>query len=326
MPPQKRPKKPYAQPTPKELEQLVVDLAHKTNLGPHRLAAYLKRSCGITLSPFTIRNILRRFGIRCRKRKTLNGNRRYVADLSAFLPLQFWQIDAKYVADLTTLPSHAYVAIFKSKLPLYQFTAIETKTRLRFIAYAYSLSFQNGLCFFLLLEAWLRAFGVNRHLFFQTDNGQEFGGPALPQTKNLQQTFIFDHLNVSLLNIAPRQKRLIAPSNDHTASMTKNQLRINLSKCHRSKFLFINMAQLWILHYNYQRPHFGSNMQGKTSLEALKSYRLGCHPAIGAMPVLILDHLAKYLPYLFDTTKIPWDNSPKNFKEIERNYGLSTAH
>jgi len=72
----------------------------------------------------------------------------------------------KHIADQNALPSKAYAALFKNKLPLYQFTAIDVKTRLRFIAYAHSLSFENGLTFMLLVEAWLRAFGVNHPLFY----------------------------------------------------------------------------------------------------------------------------------------------------------------
>lgn len=75
------PKSPMPNRTPRHLEELVVELARKTNLGPHRLCVFLKRSFDIFLSPYTIRNILRRYGVRCRKYKTINGNRRYKADL-----------------------------------------------------------------------------------------------------------------------------------------------------------------------------------------------------------------------------------------------------
>jgi putative transposase len=131
--------------TPLHLEKLVVELAKETNLGPQRLAGMLQRSFAISLSPSTIRNILRRYGLRCQKYRTVNGNRRYKADLDKYRPFEFWQIDAKYVADKTALPPEAYAAIFRNNLPKYQFTAIDVKTRLRFIAYAHNLSFSNGL-------------------------------------------------------------------------------------------------------------------------------------------------------------------------------------
>jgi len=94
--------------TPRETEITVIKLARETNLGPHRLAVVLKRSLGIELSPYTTRNILRRYGVRCRKHRTRNGNKRYAANLAAFSPLEFWQIDVKYIANQTTLPEKAY--------------------------------------------------------------------------------------------------------------------------------------------------------------------------------------------------------------------------
>ncbi|GAW94343.1 integrase core domain-containing protein [Calderihabitans maritimus] len=306
------PKSPMPNRTPLETEQLVVRLAQISNLGPHRLAVALQRSFGISLSPYTIRNILRRHGIRCRKKRSKNGSRRYyAADLSSFKPLEFFQFDTKHIADQNALPSEAYAALFKNKLPLYQFTAIDVKTRLRFISYAHSLSFENGLTFMLLVEAWLRAFGVNHHLFFQTDNGQEFGGTYNSRKRKLMQSLIFDRLGVSLLNIPPRQTMVnsYVERSHRTDDEEFYAIDLNLNTSLKS---FLVLAQNWICKYNYQRPHFGSNMQGKSPMEALKHYKATYHPAIGAMPVIILDYASLYISTLFDITSIPWDNSPKN--------------
>ncbi|GAV23976.1 Integrase catalytic region, partial [Carboxydothermus pertinax] len=95
------------------------------------------------------------------------------------------QIDSKHIADQSALPSDAYAAIFRNKLPKYQFTAIDVKSRLRFIAFANELTFKNGLSFLLLVAFWLRALGVNQHLFFQTDNGEEFGGLPTSRKKSI---------------------------------------------------------------------------------------------------------------------------------------------
>jgi len=117
------PASPMPNRTPLHIEKLVVNLAKETNLGPQRLAVALMHSFGVSLSPFTVRNILRRYGVHCRKYKAVNGNRRYAANLSVYSPFEFWQIDAKYIADQSALPQEAYAAIFKNKLPQYQFTA-----------------------------------------------------------------------------------------------------------------------------------------------------------------------------------------------------------
>jgi putative transposase len=228
--------------TPLHIEKLVVSLAKETNLGPQRLSVLLLQSAGLSLSPYTIRNILRRDQVRCRKYKSVNGNRRYAANLAEFCPLEFWQIDAKHIADQSALPKEAYAAIFKNKLPQYQFTAIDIKTRLRFIAYAHSLSFANGVAFMLLVTSWLKAFGVNRQMFFQTDNGSEFGGKASSRKRSMMQSLIFDPLDVSLLNIPPGQKQ--ANSYVERSHRTDDEefyvLNLSLSTSVRS---FLSMAQ-----------------------------------------------------------------------------------
>ena len=89
------PASPMPNRTPLHIEELVINLAKETNLGPQRLADALKRSCGVSLSPFTVRNILRRYGVRCRKYKSLNGNRRYAANLSEFSPLWRYSVNVK---------------------------------------------------------------------------------------------------------------------------------------------------------------------------------------------------------------------------------------
>ncbi|MCG0278631.1 MAG: integrase, partial [Thermanaeromonas sp.] len=265
--------------------------------------------------PYTIRNILRRSGVKCRKVKTYNGQKRYFVNLSAFKPLQFWQIDTKYIADQHALPLEAYAAILRNKLPKYQFTAIDIKTRLRFIAYATELNFKNGLTFLLLLAYWLRAFGVIDHLFFQTDNGEEFGGSATSRKRTLMQNFIFNHLDVSLLNIPAGQKQFNTFVERSHRTDDEEFYAINLAKV-TSRTSFFKMAQDWILYFNYQRSHFGRDMKGKTPVQALHASRMAINPAVGAMPVLLLDQVSLYLDYFWNISTIPWDNSPKNLKLV----------
>jgi hypothetical protein len=91
--------------------------------------------------------------------------------------LQYFQIDSKHIADAKTLPEKAYAAIFKYKLPKYQFTAIDIRTRMRILCFADELSFANGFSFMLYVAFLMRALGIRHRIFFQTDNGSEFGGP-----------------------------------------------------------------------------------------------------------------------------------------------------
>lgn len=158
------PKNPMPNRTPQHLEELVVTMAQETNFGPRRLSVVLAQAHGVSLPPSTIRNILRRHSIRCRKYRTGNGGRRYGVHLSAFQPLEFWQIDVKDIADQKALPPSAYGSIFREKLPRYQFTACEVRTRVRCIAYAHEL---------YALSSLPSGSGL---LGCREDNGAEFGG------------------------------------------------------------------------------------------------------------------------------------------------------
>ena len=309
----KGPKKPMPNRTPENIENLVVDLAKATNFGPRRLAVSLSSLYKINLSPYTIRNILRRYKIKTRKVKTFSGQKRLAFDLSAFEPLQFWQIDSKHIADQSALPFDAYAAIFRNKLPKYQFTAIDVKSRLRFIAFADELTFKNGLSFMLLVAFWLRAFGINQPLFFQTDNGEEFGGHPTSRKKSIMQKFIFEPLNISLLNIPPGQKQFNSFVERSHRSDDEEFYSINLSKA-TSRSAFLNMAQNWLLYFNYRRPHFGKNMSGNTPMTILKNFLKYINPAIGAFPVVLLDRFSHFLNYLWDISTLPWDYLPRNLK------------
>jgi hypothetical protein len=57
-------------------------------------------------------------------------------------------------------------------------------------------------------------------------------------------------------------------------------------------------------------------MAGKTPAQALQYYRSLSHPAIAAMPIVILDHLAPHIADLFNLSQIPWDHSPRNIKKL----------
>ncbi len=61
----------------------------------------------------------------------------------------------------------------------------------------------------------------------------------------------------------------------------------------------------------YRRPHFGKGMNGKTPMAVLKKLYPGVHPAIGAMPVIVLDRVAEFILSSFKLERLPWDAPQK---------------
>lgn len=74
--------------------------------------------------------------------------------------MSHFEVDLKEIYDKTTLTEECIRDAQSIGIPPYQWTAIDVKTRLRFISYSYEKSFTCGLIFMMTLIYFLRAFGV----------------------------------------------------------------------------------------------------------------------------------------------------------------------
>ncbi len=85
------------------------------------------------------------------------------------IPFKLAQVDVKDIYDKGTLGTLIWNHITKKRLPRYQWTFLEGRTRLRFLAYSRKLHITNGLCFVSLVMSWLRAWGIEEEVFWQRD-------------------------------------------------------------------------------------------------------------------------------------------------------------
>ncbi|OGH18230.1 MAG: hypothetical protein A3F31_01715 [Candidatus Levybacteria bacterium RIFCSPHIGHO2_12_FULL_38_12] len=93
-------------------------------------------------------------------------------------PFEIIQTDLKDILDKKALPQEVYHHLQRYNLPPYQWTAECVNTRIRFLCYSYEKSFTNGLCFYLMVIAWLRAHNIRAELVFTVDWGEEFCGKS----------------------------------------------------------------------------------------------------------------------------------------------------
>lgn len=278
--------------TPAETERLILKIFAETNYGFHRIIRVLKRKYGIKISHRTAGNILKRHGcykprIKLTIRRT---GRRYYNPID-FEPFRFFQIDVKEVVDGDTLPAEVYAHFLDLKrrnVPLYQFTAIDIRTRTRFIAYGQQKSFANGWAFILLVVLWVRSFGIIGHIVLQSDWGDEWGGD---EGKKLEW-----------------MNSRLAPLDAEVTRIQKGRKEQNgyVERSHRTdddefyipwgfeikdtKTLFLT-AYSWIRYYNIKRRHTGSNLDDKTPIEYAKEVMPGLRTNIGLFPPVILDNL-----------------------------------
>ena len=286
----RRPKNFYRK-TPDELEKKVVSLRKRTNYGSRRLSILLEREESIYLAPSTIGSILRRRGLNRPKRKrSFVMKRSNFYDWESIYPLQQFQIDLKDILDLKTLSFPVYEHLLSSDLPRYQWTAIDVKTRLRFIAYSYEKTFANGLAFMILLALWLRAFGIDHPLFFQTDWGEEFGGKSERKYRMIRKTF-FTPLGVELIRI-PKGKK------EYNGYVERSH-RTDDEEFYNPKGLelgdeesFLVKSFQWLYYYNRKRAHLGKGMKKRTPFVVLKTLYPWISDKILLFQPFILDNLS----------------------------------
>jgi transposase len=277
--------------TAADLEQAVVAARKQTGYGPHRLKDWLMSSSGAQLSVWTIRNIVRRNGL------FKHGTRRnacYPAHWAweAQEPFSLVQCDVKDVYDKGTLGTKRTTHLARVNLPRYQWTFLEGKSRLRFLAYSRALNQDCALAFLLICLWWLGRFKVRpkEELQIQTDWGTEFGGdnPA----------------KVELLN-----RKYLAPLGARLCRYPKGRKGYNgrIERLHRSddeEFYmpmlldiggpldYLDRAFKWQAFYNLRRPHYGKGMDGSTPMQKLAALGLNLKESFALLPPVILDPIA----------------------------------
>ena len=128
--------------TPREVEAQVLALYQEQGWDRRRIAHALGLPEG------TVRHILRRH-LGEGKRKREKRNTFYPAHWAweEEQPFRLAQVDTKDILDKGTLGTRLWDHLRKHHLHRYQWTFLEGRTRLRFLAYSHTLSVVNGLCF-----------------------------------------------------------------------------------------------------------------------------------------------------------------------------------
>ena len=278
--------------TPTELEARVVQQRRRTGYGPHRLADWLGRTEGLALSPWTIRNILNRNGLkrRARRRKSL-----YPAHWAweTEEPFSLVQADVKDVHDKATLGTERTTHLTRAGLPRYQWTFLEARTRLRFMAYSYRLTRDCAVAFLWLCLRWVRQGNIATPIQIQTDWGEEFGGDNPTRIAQLNRKY-FAPLGATLCRYPLGRKRYNGRierlhRTDDEEFYIPTLLELN------SPSQYLDFAFRWQAFYNLYRPHYGAGMNGMTPIEKLRSLGINARDTFALMPPIILDKAASQI-------------------------------
>ena len=275
-----------------EIEKKVIEIRKKTGYGKRRISYFLWKQEKIRLSESTVGKILRRNNLTERKKKRkVFYPAIWVYDQKK--PFQLAQVDTKDIYDKGTLGTEIYTHLWRNKLPRYQWTFLEGKTRLRFLCYSYKIHQTNGLAFVILVMSWIRAFGIEEEVLWQEDWGQEWGGDNPWKLEKLDKEY-YRPLGARLKK-CPKGRKGYQGRVERSHGIDDEEFYLpNLLEITNEEE-FLNFGRKWIYWYNTGRPHFGDKMNGKTPYEKLKESGYNLPIEFCAFPPVILDKISPSL-------------------------------
>ncbi len=174
-----KPKSKHPRYIEEEKERMIIEYRKKTKLGKRRLRYYIFQKEGIDIAESTIGKVIKRANLARKRRKRVKRSRGSPFYNMAFLfPFQEMQVDVKEIKDKETLPKEVYQHLESSNLPLFQWTAIDVLTRIRFLSFSYRKDWFCGKAYLQLVIWHIRSFGFHYPLHIQTDGGVEFAASA----------------------------------------------------------------------------------------------------------------------------------------------------
>ena len=282
-----RSRRPHHSPrrTPPEVEEQVLSLNRERGWGRKRIAHALGLPEG------TVRHILRRHlgeGRRKRKKRRMFYPAHWAWEEGE--PFRLAQVDTKDILDKGTLGTRLWDHLRKHRLPRYQWTFLEGRTRFRFLAYSHRLSVVNGLCFVALVMSWLRAWGIDVEVQWQEDWGPEFGGENPEHLAKLDERYYRPF--GAKLRRAPKGRKGYQGRVERSHRTDDEEFYLPCLGRVRTVEGFLRRAQGWQYYYNVERPHFGVGMNGKSPLEKLRELGWDLPDKFACFPVILLDEVA----------------------------------
>jgi putative transposase len=281
--------KPHGQPNQikPEIEAQVLKWRQKTKRGKKRLHKILLDEEKIVLPVSTIGKILKRNKVKVRDRKRKHRSSNPPAyDFSSLLPFGKFQYDTKDYLDKQALKQELYDHVIKYGLPQYQWTIIDVKSRMRFLAWSYQLTRSCGMAFELMVRSWLSMHGLGRKTIeVQSDGGGEVG--ALRRKS-------FERNQVRWWNDLGMNRKVIRrghPEDDtfvERSHLTDDEeFYLPFLEKIKTAGELISRGVWWEDYYNRLRPH--SSLNDRSPYQYLKSKGYVLPESFCRFPALILD-------------------------------------
>jgi len=275
-------------------EQMIINYRKKTNFGKRRLSYHILDEEKIDIPESTIGKVIKRNNLLRKKRKRVKRSpSRPSYNMEALFPFQELQVDLKEILDKKTLPKEVYSYLRGSNLPVFQWTAIDVLTRIRFLAFSHRKDWFNGKAFLQYVIWWIRAFGFYHSINIQTDGGVEFAASAPGSFKrNLEKVFKPLRATRTLIRKNHPEDNAFVERSHRTDD---EEFYIPYLLTIKNEKDFIKRGIWWQRIYNLDRPHQG--LDNLTPYEKLKSLSYTTGEEICLFPPLILDSVSYLDPF-----------------------------
>lgn len=273
-----------------EREELVLKYRKETKFGKRRLRNRILQMEDQLIPESTIGAILKRHQVtRVTGRRVRRRNRPPSYNLESLLPFEQCQLDTKEIADAGALPPGVYSHFLAHHLPRWQWTFLDVRTRIRFLAWSYQCSWGCGQVFVSLVRWWLAAFGFTWPSVVRIDGGREWHANyrgAFERSLNdfYHPLWMFPEL---IRKGHPQDNGYVERS--HGTDDT--ELYIPWLDTINTERQFLDRLAWWQKAYNLVRSHSGIGMNDLSPYEKLRQIGFVTPPSFVVFPTLVLDSL-----------------------------------
>ena len=221
--------------------------------------------------------------------RTKNNQRAHLYDYAALGAFERMHLDTKTLADQHSLPGDIYLNLLENEgIPKYQWTLIDAKTRVRFVAYSYNINAEFGLKFLLFVLCYIRfTWGLwDTHIVVGFDNGIEFCSGSEDKLGDWNRILV--PLNASGYQYNPHfdiRKNLIERSHrlDDSHFLVLRGLLLT------NKSIFLEEVTGFFTYYNFDHGSSGVGMDDKTPYEVFSSTAVINPERLIQFPIMILE-------------------------------------
>ena len=278
----------------------------RVKVGPKRLQTIMRRKffdsndevklslASIKLSK--LKGIYKREKLKIETARATNGSKRQLYDYDALAAFEAMHFDTKHIKDKKALPPKVYQYFMENigTIPSYEWNLMDAKSRFRFTAYSHEINSEFGLKFLLFCIQFIRTMCCNMEVRITIgyDNGVEFcsGSPL----KLANWNYLLNHLNAEAYAYNPYwdiRKNLIERSH----RTDDEEFLIPRGELIKTEDDFMEEATNYGYYWNFQRPHSGIGMRGRTPYEVLRDSKLIGANQLLAFPVMLLDRTINQL-------------------------------